>query len=79
MRIVFDGRTITRNKSGVGVYSNNVLKGLIDIDKDNIYKVFAFEKLFDTPENFEFISTSVPYDEHPKGDLWESIFLPYFF
>lgn len=79
MKIVFDGRTISGNKSGVGVYSASLLKGLANIDSDNTYKVFVSEKPFDVPANFEFLTTKISQENHPIGEIWEYFFLPYFF
>lgn len=78
MRIAFDGRTIAGNKSGAGVYSANLLKMLFSTDKSNEYKVFVYEQPSDIPANFKFITTKTSYESHPIGDLWESIYLPYF-
>lgn len=79
MKIVFDGRTISGNKSGAGVYSDSLLKGLSDVDAHNTYKVFVFKKPFDVPANFKFVNTKISHEDHPMGELWEYIFLPYFF
>lgn len=80
MKIAFDGRTISGNKTGVGVYTDNLLKGLAAIDKGNTYNVFVLDMpSYASPQNFRFIKTNVSHKSHPRGELWESVFLPYFF
>jgi glycosyltransferase involved in cell wall biosynthesis len=43
MHIAIDGRTIKRNRTGVGVYAERLVKALLQLDQKNAYTVFLLE------------------------------------
>lgn len=80
MRIVFDGRTIRPERTGVGHYTERLLRGLMALDQDNEYLViFNDDKLWWTweiPGNFRARRLDADYESHPWGDFWERYTLP---
>src|SRR5690606_13459413 len=58
MRIGIDARYLSAQFSGIGAYSENLLKALARIDTDYEYVVFVHESLkrkLELGENFEFV------------------------
>ncbi|MGE5315122.1 MAG: glycosyltransferase family 4 protein [Acidobacteriota bacterium] len=43
MKIAIDGRTIVRNKTGVGAYAERLVRSLLEIDRKNEYHLFLVE------------------------------------
>jgi glycosyltransferase involved in cell wall biosynthesis len=43
MKIAIDGRTIVRNKTGVGAYADRLVRALIETDPNNEYHLFLVE------------------------------------
>lgn len=78
LKIVFDGRTIKQGKAGIGTYSHNLLSNLVKINESSSIKAFFLEDFKHKSLNFVIEKTSVSYENHPLGDLWELFFLPFY-
>jgi glycosyltransferase involved in cell wall biosynthesis len=78
MRIAIDGRTIVQLRSGVGMYAERIVRGLLQIDHDNEYYVFLTEPA----PTLQFPNlTHILLDGHHQMFLkhwWENISLPHF-
>lgn len=78
MRIAIDGRTIARQRTGVGVYADRLLRGLLSVDQHNSYTVFMAEKdpSLEAPNLVKIIlPTSTRFG---SNRLWENVTLPRF-
>ncbi|MFH1387043.1 MAG: glycosyltransferase family 1 protein [bacterium] len=87
MKIGIDGRTLTRDSYGIGVYTKKIIENLLEIDQANEYYVF-----FDSPDipAFNWLSSRVKavYVPFPgvsrrpgnnyAAPFWENISLPFF-
>lgn len=80
MRILYDARTIRQERTGVGVYTYNLLRHLFRIDSENTYTCLFLRG--QVPNEFQDLSTcdpievNVDYQHHPRGDIWENVHLP---
>lgn len=74
LKIFYDGRTIRKGKTGVGVYAKNLLFALTEISKTRL-NVLLLEDIQDA-KNIIPIKTNISYESHPVGDLWEIFLLP---
>ena len=74
LKIFYDGRTIRKGKTGVGVYAKNLLVALTEISKIRL-NVLLLEDIQDA-KKINCIRTAVSYESHPFGDLWETFLLP---
>lgn len=76
MRIAIDGRTITRSKSGVGMYALRTVESLLRIDPQNEYHLFLVEENERlTAPNLKKIL--IPdYDRMGRNRWWENVMLP---
>ncbi|MBD3340849.1 MAG: hypothetical protein GF353_17200, partial [Candidatus Lokiarchaeota archaeon] len=45
MKICYDARALLNQKTGLGNYTFSLLKSLLAIDKDNLYKVLVYDGL----------------------------------
>jgi len=80
VKIVYDGRTIRPQRTGVGYFVERLLRALMAQDRQNEYVVlFNDESVwasFDAPANFRALPVAADYESHPWGDLWERFSLP---
>lgn len=76
MRIAIDGRTITKSKSGVGMYALRTVESLLRIDPQNEYHLFLVE------ENERLAAPNLKkilipgYDRMGRNRWWENVLLP---
>jgi glycosyltransferase involved in cell wall biosynthesis len=78
MHIAIDGRTIVRNRTGVGVYAERLVRSLLQIDSRNTYSLFLLE---DDPSITGPNLTKVPVNRYAgmgPNRLWENLVLPRF-
>ncbi|MBI3601151.1 MAG: glycosyltransferase family 4 protein [Nitrospinae bacterium] len=76
LRIAFDGRVISKGKTGIGVYAENLLKALKEVDKNNLYEVFSNDSFPLESPRFKSVITKFSLEDHPAGDIWEQFYLP---
>lgn len=74
LKIFYDGRTIRKGKTGVGVYAKNLLFALAEISKTR-FNVLLLEDI-QAAKKMNCIRTAISYENHPFGDLWEILLLP---
>jgi len=82
MKIGIDIRTINKPKSGVGYYVTNLLKEFAEVDYNCQYCLISNEGTeewasINTPK-FQNYVTWISNENHIIGDLWESLYLPFF-
>lgn len=76
MRIAIDGRTITRSKSGVGMYALRTVESLLRIDTENEYHLFLVEET-DQLAAPNLKKILIPgYDQIGRNRWWENVMLP---
>ena len=78
MHIAIDGRTIVRNRTGVGVYAERLVRSLLQIDSRNTYTVFLLE---DAPSIFAPNLQKVMVNRFSgmgPNRFWENFVLPSF-
>jgi glycosyltransferase involved in cell wall biosynthesis len=78
MHIAIDGRTIVHNRTGVGVYTDRLVRSLLQIDSRNSYTVFLLE---DNPSLSGPNLTKVMVDRYAgmgPNRFWENFVLPLF-
>lgn len=76
MHIAIDGRTIVRNRTGVGVYAERLVRSLLKIDQKNNYTLFLVE---DDPSLTapKLKKVLIPgYQKMGPNRLWENVLLP---
>jgi glycosyltransferase involved in cell wall biosynthesis len=76
MRIAIDGRTIARRRTGVGVYADRLVRGLLTVDQTNSYTLFLAE---DDPslEASNLVKIILPTSTRfGSNRLWENATLP---
>jgi len=82
VRIVFDGRTIRPRRTGVGYYTERLLRALAAADRRNQYTVLLNDESvwegLGLGGNFRPLRVAGDYESHPHGDLWERFALPKF-
>jgi glycosyltransferase involved in cell wall biosynthesis len=76
MRIAIDGRTMTRNKSGVGMYAFRTVESLLRIDQQNDYHLFLVEEneRLSAPNLTKVLIPG--YDRMGRNRWWENVMLP---
>lgn len=76
MHIAIDGRTIVRNRTGVGVYAERLVRSLLQTDQRNKYTLFLVEDdaSLKAP-NLEKVLI-VGYDKMGPNRFWENFLLP---
>ena len=78
MHIAIDGRTISRTRTGVGVYAERIVRSLLALDRENTYTLFLLE---DDPSleqsNLHKILIS-RYSGIGPNRFWENFVLPGF-
>jgi glycosyltransferase involved in cell wall biosynthesis len=78
MRIAIDGRTITAQRTGVGEYSERLVRHLLQIDSKNEYFLFLIEP-HDTLAAPNLTKVYIPgYNRMGLNRWWENILLPRF-
>ena len=78
MRIAIDGRTILGNRTGVGVYTDRLVRSLLDIDRVNEYTVFLLEENsgLQAPNLRKIAVTGHGWPGANR--FWENIILPHY-
>ena len=78
MRIAIDGRTIVRNRTGVGVYAERLVRSFLTIDRKNSYTLFMAEDdpSLDAP-NLSKVLLPKSTTMGPNR-MWENLILPLF-
>lgn len=76
MHIAIDGRTILRNRTGVGVYAERLVRSLLEIDRKNEYTLFLLEDdpTFNQPNLHKVFITR--YAGIGPNRFWENFILP---
>lgn len=76
MHIVIDGRTIVRNRTGVGVYADRLVRSLLQVDQRNNYSIFLVEDdpTLVAPNLKKILIDS--YDRMGPNRFWENFVLP---
>jgi glycosyltransferase involved in cell wall biosynthesis len=78
MHIAIDGRTIVRNRTGVGVYADRLVRSLLHLDSRNTYTLFLLE---DNPSISAPNLNKVMVDRYAgmgPNRFWENFMLPVF-
>ena len=78
MRIAVDGRTIVGDKTGVGVYSERIVRSLLQIDQRNQYFLFLVEPINDLKAPNLTTVMIKGYNRAGLNRLWENILVPRF-
>lgn len=79
MHVVVDARYISRLQSGIGLYTQHLLRALAAIDPETRYTYLTVR---DGPDagirqpNFAPWVTRISFENHLVGDLWQSSYLP---
>ena len=76
MHIAIDGRTIVRNRTGVGVYAERLVRALLELDHVNTYTLFLLE---DDPGFTGHNLTKVMINRYSgmgRNRFWENFVLP---
>ena len=79
MHVVLDARYLTRRQSGVGYYTQRLVRGLAAIDRVNRYTGVVIRGgpgLGVCQANVDSWSTRVSFENHWAGDLWLLAYLP---
>jgi glycosyltransferase involved in cell wall biosynthesis len=80
MNIAIDVRPLSRNRSGVGYYIRNLLRGFSSVAREERFHLFhhAPEALGpgDLPESAAVVRSPFSHESHPLGDLWRDYWLP---
>ena len=79
MHVVLDARYLTRRQSGVGYYTQRLVRGLAAIDRVNRYTCVVIRGgpgLGVSQANVGSWSTRVSFENHWAGDLWLLAYLP---
>lgn len=80
MKILYDARTIRHGRTGVGVYTYNLLRHLLRIDVENTYACLFLRGQVPTElqglSACDPIEVGVDYQHHPCGEIWENLHLP---
>lgn len=80
MQIGIDARYITKYKSGVGFYTQNLLESLASIDSMNEYYYLTTQRniphLKLNGNNFILMHTYISFENHIFGDFWQNLYLP---
>jgi len=80
MHVVVDARYISRLQSGIGLYTQHLLRALASIDPATRYTYLTVR---DGPDpgirqpNFSPWVTRISFENHLVGDLWQSSYLPF--
>lgn len=80
MHVVVDARYISRLQSGIGLYTQHLLRALAAIDPTTRY---TYLTVSDGPDpgirqpNFSPWVTRISFENHLVGDLWQSSYLPF--
>lgn len=78
LRIAVDGRTIVRQRTGVGVYAERIVRALLAIDRTNRYTLFLAEPCDHlTAPNLQKILIPA-YAHKGRNRYWDNILLPHF-
>jgi glycosyltransferase involved in cell wall biosynthesis len=79
MHVVLDARYLTRHQSGVGYYTQRLVRALAAIDQVNRYTCVVIRGgpgLGVDQANVDSWSTRVSFENHWAGDLWLLAYLP---
>lgn len=80
MQIGIDARYITKYKSGVGFYTQNLLESLGVIDSMNQYYYLTTQRSIPhlklNGNNFILMHTYISFENHIFGDFWQNLYLP---
>lgn len=78
MKIAIDGRTIVRNKTGVGAYAERLVRALLEIDRINEYHLFLVEphESLAAPNMTQHLIPGM--NRAGWNRLWENLLLPGF-
>lgn len=75
MKIAIDGRGITwYNGSGIGTYTENLLKNLLNIDRDNFYQIYWSGKGY---EEYQKDNTNITMCSKKYQRFFQNHFFPY--
>ena len=79
MHVVLDARYVSQTQSGVGHYTQQLVGGLVAIDRTNRYTCVVVKGGPGLPvvqPNLECWQTGVSFEDHVRGDLWLLGYLP---
>jgi glycosyltransferase involved in cell wall biosynthesis len=80
MHIVLDARYLTRRQSGVGYYTQHLVRGLLAVDTANRYTCLVgpgAPPISPVRSNVTWTPTTVSFENHLVGDLWLLGYLPF--
>ena len=73
MRIGIDVRSLSKPKSGIGIYTLNLLKSLLELDRENQYYLYSCRDF----EFEEYENVKIRKFPFPNGTLWIQLILPF--
>lgn len=79
MHVAVDARYVSRLQSGIGLYTEHLLRALAAIDPTTRYTYLAVRNGPDPgirQPNFSPCFTRISFENHLVGDLWQSSYLP---